>query len=91
MVLAFARRKYWDEDYVRSLEDQVQALLALQQNDQNSQAWPEAPVNSMNQAETLPPDATEASQQNSPPCEATDIPGDVDRSSVAMEELSVMM
>ncbi|KAJ5093787.1 hypothetical protein N7456_009648 [Penicillium angulare] len=69
-------RKYWDEDYVRSLEDQVQALLALQKNASGSQA-----ANSANSENEIKPTERPVAK----------IPIDSDRSSMAMEELSVML
>lgn len=82
------RRKYWDESYVKSLENQVQALLALQSKKELEQPLSAA------EFESEPPSAS-VEVSNDP---ADFFLGGVDsedhsihQSSTAMEEMSVMM
>ncbi|PWY86638.1 hypothetical protein BO70DRAFT_394653 [Aspergillus heteromorphus CBS 117.55] len=87
------KRKYWDEDYVRSLEHQVQTLLALQENRGHSISSASDPssivdcdASGASDAEINIPHVK--SPRRSKPADDGNIE---DRSSVAMEELSTMM
>ncbi|KAJ5542176.1 hypothetical protein N7461_008179 [Penicillium sp. DV-2018c] len=89
------RRKYWDESYVKSLESQVQALLALQ----NSGSASTLPQNESTRSDTaILTSASHLSPLGNPHQFGYSTSSDhviqhetFDQSQIAMEELSVMM
>jgi hypothetical protein len=89
------RRKYWDENYVKSLENQVQALLALQNNGSTATLPQDIPRPSdgviLDSALQLAPLGKSHQFQHAAPFNDADIDGTSLQSQTAMEELSVMM
>ncbi|KAJ6006901.1 hypothetical protein N7451_004845 [Penicillium sp. IBT 35674x] len=83
------RRKYWDEEYVKSLENQVQALLAIQNT--------RDPIKSLDTIEISDLEPSEPSPQKCPGRDdehreiKTQNDPESTQSRKAMEELSVMM
>lgn len=89
------RRKYWDENYVKSLENQVQALLALQNNNSITVLPQDVrrPSDSviLDSAFQLAPLAKSHQFQHAAPLNNVVNDGTAHQSQTAMEELSVMM
>ncbi|KAJ5137995.1 hypothetical protein N7526_004228 [Penicillium atrosanguineum] len=89
------RRKYWDENYVKSLENQVQALLALQKKDGATTSPPSLPRATssvvLDSAFQLAPLGKSHEFEQSASLNHVIHGGASHQSQTAMEELSVMM
>ncbi|KAJ5728541.1 uncharacterized protein N7483_003049 [Penicillium malachiteum] len=89
-MLNSARRKYWDESYVKSLENQIQSLLAIQRNELSIKKAPE--MTPLNESYVLGPENSD-NTLNHPAFPTRQITDEAvfSQSSKVMEELSVMM
>lgn len=92
------RRKYWDEEYVKALEDKVQSLLAvirdggLQEDGEKDARLNPPPLERLeNLEQDIPDQQTTTFDDGERPEETHASPAMHDRSKSAMEELSVMM
>ncbi|KAG0157748.1 hypothetical protein PDIDSM_4933 [Penicillium digitatum] len=89
------KRKYWDENYVKSLENQVQALLALQKHSSTNTLPHIEPKRSANaildSTFLLPPLGKSHEQEHCAPLNNVADNEPSHQSQTAMEELSVMM
>lgn len=92
---AMSRRKYWDENYVKSLENQVRALLALQNNDPPAALPQNAPRPAdsviLDSAFRLAPLGKSHQYEHPAPLDHLLHDRASHQSQTAMEELSVMM
>ncbi|KAJ5634919.1 hypothetical protein N7528_002761 [Penicillium herquei] len=88
------KRKYWDESYVKSLESQIQSLLALQKTEWNLKRAPDTtPLHEASIVRSESSNTTQNHPDFPPTRQITDEAAThaFSQSSKVMEELSVMM